>query len=240
MNKPPVQTAVLFIHGYMGNINQFEVLKPFTEQNGFAAYDMTLDGHDCTVREFYKSGRQKWIDCVTCKIDELRRRYDSIFIVGHSMGSLLALLCAVHNRDKISGILALAMPLKIRIRLRSVRISIKKMLNLRQGKDKYYQTAKRYSGIHNISAWNAVFTLPKAFDLFVLAKQARKALTALSVPMTAIFSDDDEMVRHYPKLSGNPHVKAIRLKDSGHYWFSDDDTMIIKEEILKMMKPGCA
>lgn len=82
--------AILIIHGFTGSLYDNEYLMNHLEyNNNFDVYAWTLPGHD---RDRFSHVKEyEWIDFVNAKTQELiNLGYHTIYIIGHSMGGVLA------------------------------------------------------------------------------------------------------------------------------------------------------
>ena len=82
--------AVLFIHGFVGGTYDFGVLPRELESLGrFDVYSFTLTGHDLTIVKSVKYS--EWIDDACEYMDFLvKSGYKEIYVIGHSMGGVIA------------------------------------------------------------------------------------------------------------------------------------------------------
>ena len=83
---------------------------------GFAASSLLLPGHGGTGEEFARSSRQQWLEYVNAEIARYKKNYNSIILVGHSMGSLLSFLTYMESPEQIIGIVAIDTPLYVRVK----------------------------------------------------------------------------------------------------------------------------
>lgn len=91
--------AILFIHGFAGGTYDQEPLlfhlQPILK---FDVYSFTLPGHKTNLSS--DVNYQDWIDCVDNKIEYLKQKgYKQIYLLGHSMGGLLATIAAVKHPE---------------------------------------------------------------------------------------------------------------------------------------------
>ena len=90
--------AILIIHGFAGGTYDQEYLANFLElDRGFDVYTFTLPGHnvvDSTVK------KEDWINSSTEHIDMLiKNKYKDIYVIGHSMGGVLASIVATKYKN---------------------------------------------------------------------------------------------------------------------------------------------
>ncbi len=89
--------AVLFVHGFAGTPNSFHDLPDQVAAAGWHVHAMLLPGHGTTPREFAQTSPQALREAVTQELDALRERYDTVVLLGHSMGGALATLAAAET-----------------------------------------------------------------------------------------------------------------------------------------------
>ena len=106
-------TIVVFIHGIVEGPDQFSELMKRSFELGFAAVSLLLPGHGGTGEEFARSSRQQWLEHVNAEIAHYKKNYNSIILVGHSMGSLLSFLTYTESPEQIIGIVAIDTPLYV-------------------------------------------------------------------------------------------------------------------------------
>ena len=81
--------AILIIHGFAGGTYDEEDLANYLELNrNFDVFQFTLPGHN---RNLSKAKYKDWIDYSESKVKWLiDNGYDSIYLIGHSMGGVIA------------------------------------------------------------------------------------------------------------------------------------------------------
>ncbi len=234
----PAATAVLFIHGFLGSPRQFSYLLPVARACGCDAYALTLPGHGGTLGEFTRTGKSQWEAYVRQELDTLRNRYDSILLVGHSMGCLLAVREAIRNPNRIIGILALALPLYMRVSIKGMKINFQYMTQHVQRADARMQAAREFCGVGGVFLWNAVAILPKTLDVLSLSAKTRRSITGMPVPLVIMHSPGDEWVSRRTLKFVNARLKnahLVQLSESGHFWYADVDRETIKNELARML-----
>ena len=82
--------AILIIHGFTGNLYDNEYLMNFLELNShYDVYAKTLPGHN--QDRFSSAHVKEWKDFVDEEVQELLNNgYHTIYVIGHSMGGILA------------------------------------------------------------------------------------------------------------------------------------------------------
>lgn len=87
--------AVLFIHGFSAKQEDNQIFVGFMEQKKqIDFHTFILPGHE--KKRMGKATYQDWIDASIHALEELLKSHSKVTIVGHSMGTILAIYLAVH------------------------------------------------------------------------------------------------------------------------------------------------
>ena len=113
--NPKSRSAVLSIHGLRASPWETGRLGEYLNERGFTVYGMRLPGHGTRVEDLAGVTYKEWVSAALKAADSLRERSDRIYLVGVSLGGLIALYIA-ENRD-ISGVVAVAPAFKLQSRL---------------------------------------------------------------------------------------------------------------------------
>lgn len=229
--------AVIFIHGFLGSSAQFAPFREAVEAAGADAVCFTLPGHGGSFARFRKAGRKDWEACVLSRVESCAKEYGEVYLVGHSMGGLLAMHAALRFPESVKGILALSLPLSVRITPRTVRIlagSVRK----RETQDPYVLAARQFGGVGGITFFNSPLLLKNTFGLLHMMRAGRKQLPHLPVPLTVLNSKKDEIVS--PRTAAIvkkrlPAAKVCSLAESGHFYFPEGETARIRRAVLSLM-----
>ena len=100
------ETAVLFIHGFLGSTEHFARFISLVPEN-YGIYNVLLEGHGGSTKDFAKASMEKWKAQVSHVVDELLGKYKFLIIVGHSMGTFFAMDTAVNFPDRIKHLFLL-------------------------------------------------------------------------------------------------------------------------------------
>lgn len=80
-------------------------------QLGFTVSGVLLAGHGKEPADFQANGWPDWYRSAEQAMLELTQTHPSLFLVGFSMGGLIAMLLALHHEQKVGGLALLATPL---------------------------------------------------------------------------------------------------------------------------------
>ena len=233
---PEAQAAVLFVHGIVGTPNHFaEFVSRVPEE--ISVYNLLLDGHGGSVRDFSYTSMQKWEEQVKNAVDELGLTHSKIYIVAHSMGTLFAIDRAIEN-EAMNGLFLLSVPLKIAPKPRMVSNLCKVYFDKIRPDDEVAQAAKRCYGIaQDQNPFHYLGWLPRYLELFAKARKTRKRIQELKTPCRVYQSARDELVSisSVKELQKNKSISIIELKNSGHYYYEQNDFEFLLNEFEKFI-----
>ncbi len=231
------KTAIIFIHGIIGTPDQFNDLIPFVRKD-ISVYNILLDGHGKGVRDFSSTSMKKWEKQVENAIEELALNHERIIIVGHSMGTLFAIEQAI-KCEKVEELFLMNIPISIFVKPRMLLTTVKVYFNKVTPDDKIATAAEKSYGIcdrRNVFLY--LGWIPRYLELFSKINKTRKILPMLSTPCRAFQSTKDEMVAKssIKYLKKHPKMTVNELKNSGHYYYRDDDLNFVKNKFKDMIE----
>lgn len=228
--------AVLFIHGIIGTPNHFNEFIPLVPES-ISVYNLLLDGHGKGVKDFSKTSMEKWESQVASAVEDLALTHESIYIVAHSLGALLAIGQAVNNQ-KICNLFLLQVPLRLWLKPKMFGNVCKVYFDKISPDDLEALAAKNSFGIHlDKNPFPYMGWIPRYLELLAKIRQTRKILKQVNVNCMVYQSRNDEMVswksREY--LSQNPSISVKELKNSAHYYYAREDWAFLLEEFKTML-----
>ncbi len=228
--------AVLCVHGIMGTPNHFRDLIPLIP-NEFSIYNMVIEGHCSSVSDFSHASMEKWEKCVEKAVNELLENHDEIYVLAHSMGTLLTMEQAIKN-PKITRLFYLSVPIKVGVKANlfstAARVYFKKVRPC----DKYAIAGRECYGIKDSkNIFLYLGWVPRFLELFKKIDYTRDNLYNLKTPCIAFQSALDEMVS--PKsikiLKNESNIRVETLEKSRHFYYDPDDMEFIKSEFVKFL-----
>ncbi|HTY81346.1 MAG TPA: lysophospholipase [Dehalococcoidales bacterium] len=106
-DKKPA-AVLLLCHGYGGHGGRFSTLAEYLLPKGYAVYALDLRGHGRSDGErLVTDNPHDYIDDLKTFFDIVRKENpaEKIFLLGHSMGSFIALLYAVEYQKELAGLI---------------------------------------------------------------------------------------------------------------------------------------
>lgn len=220
--------AVLFIHGILGSPDHFDFLLPLVP-NHISVQNLLLPGHGRGVRDFSASSMRKWESTVKNAIATLSKSHNRIYIVAHSMGTLLAIQEAI-NSPCIKGLFLLAIPVSPFPRKRMFTNAKTVFTGMIEDSDIHGKAADAaYSIAADKHPLRYLPWIVKYLELFKKIHEIRNILPQLTTPTVAYQSYNDEMVSNHSiqYLRQNSNITVYELKNSWHNLYGDSDQEMI-------------
>ena len=227
--------AVLLIHGIAGSPKHFRELIPVIPRE-FSVYNILLDGHNGTPKDFGASSMKKWKAQFRETLETLFSRHRKVVIVGHSMGTLFAIQAAMDHPARIPALFLLNVPTRPRVSLRA----LAGMIQLAFGTPRSV-TARAMQADTDISlssrVWEYFGWTPRMLELLRECRRIRKQIPRLSTPTVSFLSLRDELVStRAGKDLCNPHIQNVPLTGSGHFCYSRNDTLLLQTHLRQMLE----
>lgn len=96
------ETALLFIHGFVGGSNNFWEVPDQLAAEGYRVQVMLLPGHGTYPRDFAITPKDDFTQAVRDEIHALQEKHPRVILVGHSMGGALSTIAA--SEESLDGI----------------------------------------------------------------------------------------------------------------------------------------
>jgi len=229
---PGAKGAVLFIHGIVGTPRFWDEYAEAISPD-WSVVNLLLPGHGGTVSDFGRVRKGEWLAAVEAELDALLSAHERVYIVGHSMGTLLAILAACKRPERIAGMVLLAVPLRIFARPQALIGNVLKGVGLgekRETLQTYYGTAQDWR------FWRYIPWIPRYLELFSLSRQARKALPGVTTPVSAFMCARDEMIarRSCRLLAEAPCVTLTMLPGSMHHKLAPEDQVLLMDALRRL------
>ena len=222
---------VIFIHGFMGSPRQFSSLAQSVHSCGFAVASLLLPGHGGAMRDFSSATMGQWLEHVISEVGRLSGRYERIYLVGHSMGCLLAINAAVAYPTKVRGLLLIACPFRPRI---TSLCSLTRQMLCR--KSHPIKAAYLESSSIPVRPDIALHSIKPTLELRRLMRITKDELSDVRVPVTAIYSARDEVVTIssldvLKKGLIHTTTRSIVLTESRHAYYPEYEQGIIERAL---------
>jgi carboxylesterase len=185
--------AVLMLHGFGDTPQTLGYLAEFLHAQGWTVRAPLLPGHGRSLHEFAASRAEDWIAFARAELEALRARYDTIAVVGLSMGGSLATILASESPD-VRAVALLAPYLSMPTRLRRA-AAIYPLLGavapfLRGGGERSIRDPAEAA--RNLAYG---FTTPRlVYELSRIVARARAAAPKVAAPVLVVQSRQDNRI----------------------------------------------
>lgn len=236
-NRPDADIAVLMIHGILGTPRHFDWLIPAIPDD-ITVSNILLPGHGGSVQDFSHATMEQWQTYVEKTVSDLEKSGRRIIVVGHSLGSLLALHAAVKH-NSICALMLLNVPLcpQLRPRLmgRNLRAAFGK-LNKNDPKDAQFSQA--CGTVTEPYLWKYLAWIPNFLSLLCLCRKSRSIPSRLCIPCCAYLGGEDDLVNIRTKkwLQNHPQITMRYFPNGTHFGYSEQERSIIKEDFDCMLQ----
>ena len=224
-----MRKAVLIIHGLAGGTYDVENVAWYLELNRcFDIYTFTLPGHD--VRDISKTKKEEWINSAKEHVEYLiKHHYRTIYIVGHSMGGVIAAYLA--TKYKQVKRVVLAAPSFSHIEKEEG--GVVKALLRSQDVISAYGVEEFLTRLNKLP-----FTAVNEFKSLV--DQYQDVYKALKIPVMFVHGSNDQIVpiESSKKIYSSLKVKKkyVQVNDYYHDIFKGDKIDLINKEIKDFLK----
>lgn len=249
----PCKKAVLLFHGMTGSPFELKKFGQFLYANGYDVYADCLPGHGDKVEEIYTVTYQDWLNFSFQRFQDLKSRYDEVFVSGLCLGAVLALAVASKFKNEVSGIISLSTTLFLD-GWRLPWYSFLMPLGLSTLVRFYYNYPEcEPHGIKNLKTRKIVkklleksdvgmnyFPMSAIYELLKLSRAVRKNLREINVPILIIHSKEDDLTSVksaylvYNNISSNDK-EIIILEDSYHMVLYDNEKEFVFNKCLEFL-----
>ncbi|MGJ8454548.1 alpha/beta hydrolase [Pseudothermotoga sp. U03pept] len=225
-------TGVLLIHGFTGSPHDMNYLADRLYQSGFTVSVPRLPGHGTSHKDFLNS---KWKDWLRRSIDayiDLTIHCDKIYVVGLSMGALLATIVAARFK---SPKLVLAAPA---FQVTDKRLPLTPLMSLFVSYTRKEPPNFEDASLNKLAQeyWNKIFIKPAA-QLYRLQRTAIEHLEMVQSETLVIVTQKDNSVPmsvlDIIRSRLKNQFKTVVLEKSAHPVTNDIEKELVAEKILE-------
>lgn len=234
---PGGPTGCLLIHGFTGSPKEMEPLGEYLSKLGYTALGIRLFAHATSQEDMNRARWEDWVASVEDGWYLLQGKVEDIFLIGLSMGGVLALYGSAYL--PVAGTVTLSTPYQI---IQDPRIPFLKYFwrllpFVSKGESDWQdpdQTEEHFS--YDMYPTRAVYELTK------LLGEMQEVLPQIQVPILLMHSKDDltvppeNMVQLYEHL-GTPDDQKdmVYVEESGHVLTRDQKKEIVFEHVSQFI-----
>ncbi|HHT72819.1 MAG TPA: alpha/beta fold hydrolase [Firmicutes bacterium] len=182
------RTGCLLLHGFTSTPAELLPLGEALHNAGYTVHGPLLPGHGTVPEDLRKVTYCDWIEGAQQGLNRLKQGCNSVVVIGHSMGGLLALQIAARNR--VSAVVTIAAALKAADPLLSWAWLAKYFRPYVEAKRKSHPPAIQQYLLHYDR-----FPTAAAAELYSLAGHTRTILPHITAPALVIHTRDDTTVK---------------------------------------------
>jgi carboxylesterase len=216
---PGGPVGCLLIHGFTGSAVEMRPMGDYLAARGLTVSAPLLPGHGTTPEDLARTTWQNWYAHVEQAFDALRRRRENVFVIGFSLGSLLALHLAAQH--EMAGVVALSPA----ILARDWRIPLVPLLRhviraMPKDPDPQHSDLTDKEALKGFWSYD-VYPVAAAYQLYLLQRVVRSELGPIRTPVLIIYAERDMSIHPQSgptlhKEIGSPDKEEVVLHNSGH------------------------
>ncbi|MBR5913595.1 MAG: alpha/beta fold hydrolase [Selenomonadaceae bacterium] len=227
--------GVLLIHGFTGSPAELLLLGEFLNHAGYTVLCVRLAGHGTSEFDLERTTCADWFNSVLDGYAMLKSSCEKIFVVGHSMGSLLSLkLAALKHVDKL---VTLSPPFFINEELHL------EQLPPRSECENLF-TFKPRRKLHNVPpAVNKTYRklpLVCVHEFLILLNEVTEILSKVRTPLLIMHAEDDhtakfESAEFLFNAVSSEQIKLVKIPTGGHLIPLTEGRDFVFENILEFL-----
>lgn len=230
---PKGEVGCLLIHGYTGTPFEMREMGEYLAECGFTTMGVRLFGHATRKQDLYRVQWQDWVACVEDGYQMLRGIVSHVFLIGFSMGALLAVYLSSYS--SIRGLIIISAPFHAPDpRLQKIGPYLP---FIRRFYRAYPKSGSHWDDRHAAAThieYDA-YPLPGVHEMGTMMKHAVSLLPEIQVPTLLIHSLRDQSVgfNHAElimKTLGTSHKRLIILERSAHNIPRDSEKQMVFEK----------
>lgn len=230
---PGGKRGVLLVHGFTGSPSEMRLLGEYLNKIGYTVLAPRLCGHGTNAAEMAETKWLHWYGAVEDGYHLLKALCQEIYVVGLSMGGLLAL--KLSTEYPVAKLVSMAAPIYINDRRLPLLPIYRLFRSYVPKKRKRFDVEAVYSIGYDETP------LASLSSLLDLIKHVDSLLPAIAVPSLVIQSRAEHTVRpssavHIYKALGSLEKKLIWLEKSGHVVTLDIEREHVFEQIADFLK----
>jgi len=230
-NYGPV--GCLLLHGYTSSPSEMRPLGEFLAQNGYSVICPLFPGHGTTPEDLDKTSWRDWYDAAYREFTRMRQVHKQVFIIGLSMGGVLALHIAAHSH--VDGVIGLSTG----TRLVDWRLTLLPLLRhfFRRVRKTHNDYARGPNRIRFAYDYNSV---KPTRELLLLYQHVEDDLPEVHIPLLLIHSKNDiivdadnaELIRSKVRSTD---VSVILLEHARHIITLSEEKDAIHSAVLQFL-----
>ena len=224
--KKSEDKVLCLIHGIFASHTDFDDMIEAFNDTHFSLYGVKLPPYTDRAKDYNKLGRNEWNQKVYDVLDTLLTKYKEVYVIAHSLGSLLTMQYPRIN--ELQKVVFWAPALVPKVSLTSTKVG------LGLGNTPYLQKCKELSSVHASGLLNKWYLIKPTLSLFRQSRHAKKAIPSISIPILIVLSSKDESVHMKSatiimKSAPSEEKHFIKLQHSYHNVISEEEKFVFHD-----------
>lgn len=222
-------TGCLLVHGFTGSPSEMRLLGEKLTESGYTVLGVRLEGHGTSPEDMLRTDYRQWYKSVEQGWHKLRETCEKVFVIGLSMGGILALYLA--SDYPVDGVATLSAPIYIN----NKKLPLLPIYRMFRTYDVKPRKALPVDRIYSISYERTPLCCVES--LLQLIKLVKNRLSKISAPVLIVQSKVEHTVKPesaeyiYRKLTGTQEKELYWLYESGHVITLDKERTIVYAKI---------
>ena len=239
---PGGPVGCLLIHGFTGSAVEMRPMGDCLAARGLTVSAPLLPGHGTTPQDLVRTTWQDWYAHVEGALDALRGRCEKVFVVGFSLGALLALHLAA--QQEVAGVAALSPALLVRDwRVRLLPLLRHVVKAMPKDPDPQHSDLTDREAFKGFWSYD-VYPVAAAYQLCLLQKVVRRELDRIRAPALVVYATGDMSIHPQSgptlyKEIGSPDKEQLVLHNSGHGIVLDVEREIVFQKVCDWVAAHC-
>ena len=211
-------SKILLIHGFTASPTELRPIADDLHSKGYDIHSVLLPGHGTSPEDLQSKTRKDWWEAVKKKFEEIN---GCDYVIGFSMGALLACRLAVEFQEKIKGLIIISTFIKIKPKILSRVSFLFPLIGLFKPYISKSPETEDFFNKHNLISYMS-YPVNAAYESVKLSKYTqRKIIPQITIPTLIIQGVKDDRVDPEGYLFLDKKIpakdkKVILLPDSQH------------------------
>jgi carboxylesterase len=230
------RVGVLLIHGFTASPTELRPIADFLHALGYTALGVRLAGHGTHLNDLRNTRWQDWVDSAQTGLRELANQCDSVYVVGLSMGGVLAAHLAATQPERVHGLGLLAPAFRVQTRALWLAPLLRYVLpDIKKG-----ARSMQYFEERGLSTYDAM-PVGALAQLEGLIRATRPQLSRISQPTLVCMGMREHTVRPNSAYAlwsaiGSEHKRLLFLPNSGHILSVEPDAPFLMQVLQTFLE----
>ena len=236
--NPDSQNGVYIIHGFTNSTYEVRELAKYLGDNGFYTRADNLPGHGTSPEDCNRCHYSDWLEFVEKGLAEMMARCDNVYVIGTSMGSVLALHLSSMFPVNAAIFSSISIEFQDKFGARVLTPLFRRLISYRHKKYSYPKNVREKMNFMGYEVWpmSALNEMRKLMDFVKLEIPSIKCPALLMHSKADLLAPIENIEYVYDNLSSK-YKEKILMENVGHNIFvSNPDQNIIFKKVLEFIK----